>query len=462
MVRDLEEGRNFDGIMHKITVKDFPALNLGDKRRDERFVKIIENIVKHPGGSIPQHNERWYDTKATYEFFKNEDIKLEAIIAAMSAFGACQVEQQRLLVIHDSSTISYNDLQAEGLGYIDNAAGKGVFCHSSIAATVTGMPVGLLNQLIWSRESSELGKSANRKQKSFEEKESYKWYQGIEPVNQVLGEEIVKIHIGDRDADIYELFFNAPDEKAELLIRARHNRKTAAGSELWQHIGKQKVAVEEEIIIPDRTGKRKKKVWVEVRYKEVEILCPAHKGKMYESVVLTAIEIRQKGNSKEGIHWKLLTTLTITNAEEAKQCMRWYSYRWLIERFHYVLKSGCGIEALQLKKADSLMKAVAVYSIAAFNIMQLTYQSRQTPDVSCEIVLTRRQWEALYMLKFKTNKLPKQPPTLQEATRWLAQMGGYLGRKSDGPPGLKTVWLGYESLLQAVALYEVIKNLGKD
>jgi len=80
------------------------------------------------------------------------------------------------------------------------------------------------------------------------------------------------------------------------------------------------------------------------------------------------------------------------------------------------------------------------------------------PNVSCEIALRRQQWEALYILNFKTTKLPKQPPTLQEATRWLAQMGGYLGRKSDGPPGLKTVWLGYESLLQAVALYDVLKK----
>ena len=107
---------------------------------------------------------------------------------------------------------------------------------------------------------------------------------------------------------------------------------------------------------------------------------------------------------------------------------------------------------------ESLKKAVAVYSLAAFNIMQLTYQSRQTPNVSCELVLNRQQWEALYMLKFKINKLPKQPPTLQEATRWLANMGGYLGRRSDGPPGLKTVWLGYEALLQAVALYDIIKK----
>jgi len=448
--------------MHKITVKDFPVLDLGDKRRGQRFVKIIENIVRHPGGSIPQHNGQWYDTKATYEFFKNEDIKLEAINTAISAFGVRRTEHQQLLVIHDTSTISYNNLQAEGLGYIDNAAGKGIFCHSSIAATVSGMPLGLLNQIIWSREPSELGKSAKRHQKPFEEKESYKWYEGISSVNKLLGEQAEKIHIGDRDADIYELFFNAPEEKAELLIRARHNRKTAAGSDLWQHIGAQKAVAEEELIIPDRTGKRKKKVKVEMRYKEVEILCPAHKGKKYESVVLTAIEVRQKGNNKDGIHWKLLTTLTISNAEEAKQCMRWYSYRWLIERFHYVLKSGCGIESLQLKKADSLMKAVAVYSLAAFNIMQLTYQSRQTPDVSCEVVLQKRQWEALYMLRNRTNKLPAQPPTLLEATIWLAQMGGYLGRKSDGPPGLKTVWLGYEALLQAVALYEVLKNLGND
>jgi hypothetical protein len=275
----------------------------------------------------------------------------------------------------------------------------------------------------------------------------------------MLTGEIEKIHIGDRDADIYELFFNSPDEKADLLIRARHNRRTAAGSQLWQHISEQKVAAEEEIIIPDRTGKRKRKVQVQVRYKEVEILCPLHKeGKVYESVVLTAIEIRQKGNNKDGIHWKLLTTLPINNAEEAKQCMRWYSYRWLIERFHYVLKSGCGIETLQLKKAQSLMKAVAVYSLAAFNIMQLTYQSRETPDVGCEVVLKRRQWEVLYMLRFKTKKLPKQPPTLKEATKWIAQMGGYLARNSDGPPGLKAVWTGYDRLLQSVALYEILKQ----
>lgn len=445
--------------MHKITIKDFPVLNLGDKRRDERFIKIVENIVKQPGSSIPKHNKRWYDTKATYEFFKNEDIKLEAINAAIGGYGALQTVQQQILVIHDTSTISYNDLEAEGLGYIDNADGKGIFCHNSIGISTSGLPLALLNQIIWSREASELGKSARRRQKPFEQKESYKWYRGIESVNTLLSKEIKKVHVGDRDADIYELFFNEPNEQSELLIRARHNRKIAEGSQLWQHIGEQKAVATEEIIIPDRTGKRKKKVTVQIRYKEVEILCPAHKnGRVFESVLLTAIEIKQKGNVKDGIHWKLLTTLPVNNTEDARQCMRWYSYRWMIERFHYVLKSGCGIESLQLKKAESLMKAVAVYSLAAFNIMQLTYQSRETPNISCEVVLTRQEWQTLYILKYKTTKLPKEPPNLMQTTRWIAQMGGYLARNSDGPPGLKTVWQGYEALLQAVVLFEIMNK----
>lgn len=445
--------------MHKITVRDFPGLNLGDKRRDERFIKIVENIVKQPGSSIPKHNERWYDTKATYEFFKNEDIRLEAINAAIGAYGALQADQQQILVIHDTSTISYNDLEADGLGYIDNAAGRGIFCHNSIGVSTSGLPLALLNQIIWSREASEMGKSARRKQKPFEQKESYKWYRGIESVNTLLNKEIKKVHIGDRDADIYELFFSEPNEQSELLIRARHNRRIAEGSQLWQHIGEQRAVTTEQIIIPDRTGKRKRKVAVQIRYKEVEILCPANKeGTVFESVVLTAIEIKQKGNVKDGIHWKLLTTLPVNNTEDARQCMRWYSYRWLIERFHYVLKSGCGIESLQLKKAESLMKAVAVYSLAAFNIMQLTYQSRETPDISCEVVLTRQEWQTLYILKYKTTNLPKQAPNLKQATQWIAQMGGFLARNSDGPPGLKTVWLGYEALLQAVALFEIMNK----
>jgi Transposase DNA-binding/Transposase Tn5 dimerisation domain len=447
--------------MHKITVKDFPHLDFGDIRRDERFVTIINNITAQPGSSIPKQNKRWYDTKATYEFFKNEDVSIEALKKTMMLYGAKQVSDKiQLLILEDISNISYNDLQAEGLGYLDNKEGRGILCYSSMAATPEGLPLSLLYQHTWIRSLDELGKSSKRKQINFEDKESYRWYEGMQEVNKLLGQSIHKIHIADREADIYELFFHAYESNTDLLIRARHNRQLSNGSHLWDNIGGQPVAATVSLDIPDKTGKKKLQVEAEVRYHQVEILRPANNKHSYESVILTAIEIKEINSSNKNeediIHWKLLTTLEVNKVSEALQCVKWYTFRWLIERFHYVLKSGTKIEELQLKDAVSLQKAIAVYSMAAFRVMQLVYQSRHYPDVSCEVVLTKAQWKTLYMLIYANYQIPQQAPSLQQAVMWIGRLGGHLGRKSDGPPGLKTVWQGYQQLCHAASVYELM------
>ncbi len=447
--------------MHKITVKDFPHLDFGDIRRDERFVSIINNISTQPGSSIPKQNKSWYDTKATYEFFKNEDVSIEALKKTMMLYGAKQVsDKMQLLLLHDISNISYNDLQAEGLGYLDNKEGRGILCYSSMAATTEGLPLSLLYQHTWTRPLEELGKSSKRKQTHFEDKESYRWYEGMQEVNTLLGKAIHKIHIADREADIYELFFHAFESNTDLLIRARHNRQLCNGSQLWDNIAAQSVAATVGLDIPDKTGKKRLQVEAEVRYHQVEILRPANNKHSYESVTLTAIEIKEidssNKNKEDCIHWKLLTTLEVNSVTDALQCVKWYTYRWLIERFHYVLKSGTKIEELQLKDAQGLQKAITVYSMAAFRVMQLVYESRHHPEVSCEAVLTKAQWITLYMLIHGNNEIPKQPPSLQQAVMWIGRLGGHLGRKSDGPPGLKTVWLGYQQLCHAASVYELM------
>ena len=446
--------------MHKITVKDFPHLNFGDIRRDERFVTILNNISTQPGSSIPKQNKRWYDTKATYEFFKNEEVSTEALKKTMMLYGAKQVsDKMQLLILHDISSISYNDLQAEGLGYLDNKEGRGILCYSSMAATPEGLPLSLLYQHTWIRPLDELGKSAKRKQINFEDKESYQWHDGMQQVNSLLGQAIHKIHIADREADIYELFFHAYESNTDLLIRARHNRQLSNGSHLWDSIAEQPVAAIISLDIPDKTGKKKLEVQAEVRYHQVEILRPANNKRSYESVMLTAIEIKEtNGNKNEEdiIHWKLLTTLEVNSISDALRCVKWYTFRWLIERFHYVLKSGTKIEELQLKDAESLQKAIAVYSMAAFRVMQLVYESRHHPEVNCEVILTKAQWKTLYMLIHGNNQIPKQPPSLQQVVMWIGRLGGHLGRKSDGPPGLKTVWQGYQQLCHAASVYELM------
>lgn len=448
-------------IMHQVTTKDFPDLNLGDKRRNERFVSIINNISKQPGSSIPKYNESWYDTKATYEFFKNEDICLSALQKAIELYGGSKVKGlKKVLVAHDFCQISYNNLRSEGLGYLANKDGRGIITYNSIAISEDGLPLSLLYQNSFTRPLEELGKSKRRKETAYKDKESYHWYEGITKVNEQLGSELQKIHIADREADIYDLFFCAYQTNTDLLIRSKHNRKLNDGSELWDAVGSQNEVATMELKIPDKTWSKRVDITVEVRYANVEILRPKRSSNQYESMCMSAIELRQVSPKyewqEELLDWKLLTTVRINQLSDALQCVKWYCYRWLIERFHYVLKSGTKIEELQLEKASSLQKAIPVYSIAAMRIMQLVYQSRQTPNVSCEVVLTKQQWAVLYMLIHKTNSLPDQAPTLGEAVKWIARLGGHLGRKLDGPPGLKTVWLGYQRICDAASVYEIM------
>jgi hypothetical protein len=449
--------------MHKITVKDFPYLDFGDSRRDQRFVTLVDNISKQPGSSLPKQSDSWYDTKAAYNFFKNEDITLSDLGQTLSAFGVSQVKDcSQLLIIHDITNINFTLSGAEGLGYLDHGKGQGVLCYNSIATSIDGLPLALMYQHTWVREMGAIGKAKGRKGKNFEDKESYQWYKGITTVDEQLGQSVHKIHIADRQADIYELFFGAYEPQTDLLIRAHFDRKLSNGSALWNNVAQQDVKGNVSLTIPDASGKGKQQIEAAVQYEKVEILRPATSKNKYESVELTAIQVTQTGDKpdEEKLQWRLLTTLEISSLTDVLKCVRWYTYRWLIERFHYVLKSGTKIEDLQLKQAISLQKAVAVYSLAAFRIMQLVYESRQYPATSCEVLLTTAQWKTLYMLIHKSNQLPQQPPDLQQAVKWIGRLGGHLGRKSDGPPGLKTVWLGYQQLIIATALYE-LTNLGK-
>jgi hypothetical protein len=446
--------------MHKITIEDFSGIDFGDRRRDNRFISILNNISSQPGSSIPRQNGNWYDVKATYEFYKNEQVSQSELKKALMNYGVKQVDNEmKLLIAHDISNISFNDLQAEGLGYLDNKDGRGIMCYSSLAITTEGLPLSLLYQHTWIRPLEELGKSAKRKVRNFEDKESYRWFEGMTQVNNLVSNAVHKIHIADREADIYELFFHAYEENTDLLIRARHNRKVAGESPLWDLVAEQRKMASITLEIPNPNGKKPINVKAEVRCQPVKVFRPTNSENQYESVVLNAIEIREKptkGIKKEDIlHWKLLTTLEVQSVNDVLQYVKYYTYRWLIERFHYVLKSGTKIEELQLSQATSLQKAITVYSIAAFRIMQLAYTARQYPNVTCEVILTSTQWKTLYMLIHRKNEIPIQPPTLYQAVMWIGKLGGHLGRKSDGPPGLKTIWLGYQKLSNASTLYEI-------
>ena len=153
----------------------------------------------------------------------------------------------------------------------------------------------------------------------------------------------------------------------------------------------------------------------------------------------------------------MLPTAPIHTPTAALERLDWYAARWGIEVWHKILKSGCRIEHRQLATADRLKRCLALYSVIAWRILYATLLARTLPDAPCALLLEETEWQALYCRIHRVATPPAQPPSLATAVRWLAQLGGYLNRKSDGPPGVTVLWKGFQHLVEITAMYQIMR-----
>jgi hypothetical protein len=197
---------------------------------------------------------------------------------------------------------------------------------------------------------------------------------------------------------------------------------------------------------------------LDLRFRELELRPPKGLVGKYDTFKLHVVEAREINAPPEvkAVHWVLLTSLPVTSVEQAHEILTYYSYRWLIERFHYVLKSGCQLENSQLRERASLERLLAMYSIVASRLLLLTYQARQTPDAPCTTMLSEVELRVLYVLIHKHDRLPKVCPTLRQAVHWIGQLGGFSGRKRDDAPGVKVLWRGWMRLQDATTLFTAL------
>jgi len=274
------------------------------------------------------------------------------------------------------------------------------------------------------------------------------------------------VTVADREADIYELFALPRREGSEFLIRACQPRgvkqtETDIDIESLQQAIVQTAACGEVTLELQRTPKRKARTaTLTVRFTSLYLQPPLHHPprsnlKPVRVQVVWANE-QQPPDGEKAISWLLVTTLEVRDFEQAERCLRWYSDRWLIERYHYTLKSGCRLEQLQLERADRLERALATYAIIAWRLLWLTYEARCHPGGSIEGILPTHYWQALYCHIHQTTVLPNEPPSLVDCVRWIARLGGFLGRRQDGEPGVKTLWLGLQRLHDMASIWQLI------
>lgn len=248
---------------------------------------------------------------------------------------------------------------------------------------------------------------------------------------------------------------------SHLLIRGTHNRRVNDDAKYLHSTIQQIQPCGTLTVELQRNPERQPRTaTVTLRFAQFEFQVPVHHKQrsqqqpIHLQVILAAEE--NPPSDQTAISWLLLTTVNINGFDDVVRCVRWYTYRWLIERYHYTLKSGCGIEKIQLETARRIQMALATYSIVAWRLLWLTYQARVNPDLPCDTVLETHEWQSLCATISQTPDPPKTPPSLRDAVRMIALLGGFLGRKSDGEPGVKTIWRGLRRLHDIAATCKLL------
>ena len=441
------------------------TLELGDVRRARRLAAIVYTLARRPGMSLPQTFASKADLNAAYYAFNSEFTVPCAIRDAHKDATVERIRPHPLVIVpNDTTNLDFTDHDAVfGLGHLDGRNRLGLLAHTAIAVTPEGLMLGTLHQQVWARDLEAKGQNSARATRETGDKESQKWLTCLEAVQRAVPETTTAVLTGDRESDLYPLFAHEREPHVELLVRSAQNRRVEGEHRLLNDAVRAVLpcgTLTIDVRGADNRAARSAKLTL--RYTSVSMLPPKNEPKskglqpVEVRVVLAEEEMPPEG--AQPLRWLLLTTLPVASAGAAAQMVTYYSRRWTIERLHYVLKSGCRFEKLQLGTTEALETALAICNIVAWKLLNLTHLIRLTPEVPSDIVFERAEWEALCCYAAQSPRPPKKPPNVREAVRMVAKLGGFLGRKGDGEPGVKTIWQGLAVLASIVSMYAAMRG----
>lgn len=444
---------------------ELAAAAFGDARLTQRLIRLTTALATHPTASVPEACGNPAATKAAYRFWDHDAVTPQAIHAAhQQALLERLTTIPRVLAIQDTTALNFTAHPAtRDLGPLHPSTQHGLWVHSVLLAQPDAAPLGLIDQQVWARDPATVGISKQRRQRATGEKESQRWLDAQAATLDRLPAAVRVVTVADREADIFDLFAAPRRPGADLLVRAAHDRALAeSAARLWETIRTVPAWGTHPLTLRRGDDRPPREAVLTLRATTVTLLPPRHHP---QRATLTPVTVSLVLATEEAppaqtppVTWLLVTTLPVVTVDDAITCLRWYAQRWLIERWHFVLKSGCGVEKLQLETAARLHRALATYSIVAWRLLWLTYQARATPDVPCTVALDEAEWQALWCITHQTPHPPAIAPPLGAAVRWIARLGGHQGRKGDGEPGVQTLWRGLRHLEDLAAMYRLLRT----
>jgi hypothetical protein len=445
-----------EGLPQDWAEEEFGKAELGHQRLRQRLLIIARDFYARPQAQIPQACQSRARTKAAYRFFQHPETTMDALLEPHIDATQQRIRKEKVvLAVQDTTSLNYSTHPATNdLGPIGSSPDGiiGLLVHDTMAFSLEGTPLGLLDVQCWARSGEEFGTKHQRKQRRIEQKESIKWLDSYWHVAEIQKNctETVLVSVGDREADIYELFHLALENPSgpKLLVRAEQDRLLADGQEhLWPSIEQLPAAGIQQLQLPRRGKRAARQAKLAVRFAQIRLKPPAGKA-AYSSLTLWAVLAQEIEGpvDVEPLKWMLLTTCRVDNFADAIEKIEWYTKRWCIEVYHRTLKSGCKIEERQLGSAIRIEACLAVDMVVAWRVYHLAKLGREVPDVPCTVFFEEAEWIALTAFITKDPLPPVQPPSLRQAMRMVASLGGFLGRNGDGEPGTKSLWLGLQRL----------------
>lgn len=443
--------------------------SLGDARLEARLITLARDFYAKPRAQIPQACGTRAKTKAAYRFFDHQHTSMDAILQSHYAASAGRASREPIvLAVQDTTSLNYDAQPAiENLGPIGTRADAwfGLMVHDTMAFSAAGLPLGLIDVQCWARDAAQFGKRHARKDLPFEDKESYKWAKSVQAAAALQARlpDTTVVSVGDREADIFELFDHARSlpHAPKLLIRAEQNRALSAEQgKLWEQLSARAIAGYQHLQLPRRGNRAARVAKMAISYACVQLKAPQRLAGL-KPLTLWAVlarEIDAPANTT-ALEWMLLSTCEVESFAAAIEKLAWYTQRWGIEVYHRTLKSGCQIETRQLGNADRIEACLAIDLVVAWRILHLSKLGREHPDVPCTVYFSETEWKALLTFVNRNPHVPAEPPSLRQATRLVAGLGGFLGRKCDGEPGTQTLWLGLQRLDDITAMYQVFTTV---
>lgn len=464
--------------------EEFSSHTFSDERLHKRLLKITESFINSPSLSINQACAEWAAIKGAYRFFENDSVSSELILEPhFKTTSERSLADDRVLVIQDTSKINFDTHEATGgLSSYSSSKGfeiKGLISHTALAVNTDGVPLGVIDQKTWARDipasvkNLKAHKSFNR---PLEDKESYRWVETMKRAKvRLAGKKI--IIVGDRENDIYEFFQEALAEDIQFVVRSCYSRVIEDDSGVHKSLDLKLAELPEMgrvcLHIPARQGIKARSAVLQLRYGEVMLVSTPRgiktvKSKERIDVPVYVVELREANPPKgiKALHWRILTNLKVKNAKEALEVIHYYKQRWQIETFFKILKTTCKIEDCRLGHADKLIKFIALKSIIAWRIYWATMLRRESPELPSECVITTAEWKSAWVTlnykKIKEGKIPKEipeeMPSLDMVIKWIAQLGGWIGRKGDGEPGVMSIAKGWQRIESGAMMWETMSG----